>query len=252
MRTIFLFLIVVSSIVSAQNADALFADANNLYRDGKYEDAIAMYQKIEDTKQVSSELYYNLGNCYYKLNQVAPSIYHYEKALLLNPLNDDAKNNLIIAKRLTLDRIEALPKTLFQKINQNYLEALHYNTWAYITILFSILGGILFILFYWSSTPNKKRIFFTTSIISFVLLIATLLISFQQYNAVQHKLEAIIFDTEVQIKNAPTNNADAVFVLHEGTKVLVLDTVDTWKKIKLEDGKIGWIQSESMRLLNKF
>ena len=81
-------------------------------------------------------MYYNLGNSYYKLNKVGPTIYYYEKALKLNPLNDDVKNNLVFAKRLALDNIEELPKTIFQKFNKNYLQKLSYNQWAIVVVVF--------------------------------------------------------------------------------------------------------------------
>ena len=245
MRNIILLLVFISSIVSAQNADALFADANNLYKEGKYEEAITLYKQIENTKAVSSELYYNLGNAYYKLNKVAPSIYNYEKALILNPLNEDAKNNLLIAQKLTLDRIEGLPKTLFQKLNTNFLEKLHYNTWGYLAVIFSIIGSILFLAFYLSFNSTKKRVFF-------LALIFVLVVAYQQYNSAINKKEAIIFATEVNVKNAPTINSDEIFTLHEGTKVLVLDTVDSWKKIKLIDGKIGWLQTNTIQIIQIF
>ncbi len=252
MRNIILLLVFVSNIVSAQTADALFGDANNLYRQNKYEEALTIYKQIEETKELSSQLYYNIANCYYKLNKVAPSIYNYEMALSLDPLNEDARNNLAIAHKLTLDRIEPLPKTLFQKISTSFFEKLHYNTWAYISVVLSILASVLFILFYLSYDSRKKRVYFTISILSFLLLIASLMISYQQFNTYQNKKEAIIFAEEIEIKNAPTSSSDDVFTLHEGTKVSVVDSVDDWKKIKLIDGKIGWIQSNNLKIINNF
>jgi tetratricopeptide (TPR) repeat protein len=246
-QVIVLLLFLISTIISAQTADELFANANTLYKNGKHQEAIKLYEKIETAGNVSSELYYNLGNAYYKLNKVAPSIYNYEKAIQLDPLNEDALNNLIIAKRLTLDRIEELPKSILQKINKNFLQKFTYNTWAIIVILFSFLAATLFLLYYFSYTPSKKRLFFTTSILSFILLFITLTITYSQYNQSKNTVEAIIFSEEVEVKNAPTNDANEIFTLHEGTKVKILDAVDDWKKIKLVDGKIGWLLSKNLK-----
>ena len=248
-KIIVLLFLLVSSISFAQTANDLFENANALYKEGNYQKAIELYKEIENKKEVSSELYYNLGNAYYKLNKVAPSIYNYEKALQLDPLNEDAQNNLIIANRLTLDRIEELPKSVFQKINKNVLQKLTYNQWAALTIFLSFIAATLFLLFYFSYTPNKKRLYFTTSIISFLLLIVTLVITYTQHDQTKNTIEAIIFAEEIEVKNAPTSDANEIFTLHEGTKVNVLDTVDNWKKIKLIDGKIGWIKREAIRLL---
>ena len=155
----------VSINTLAQNTNDLFSNANSLYKEGNYEEAIKLYEQIQSQNIASSELYYNLGNCYYKLNKVAPTIYNYEKALKLNPLNEDAKNNLVLAKRLTLDRIEALPKSVLQKFNENYLQKLAYNTWAIVTVIISFIASLFFLLFYFAYTPSKKRLYFTTSII---------------------------------------------------------------------------------------
>lgn len=251
-QVIALLLFFISSIIVAQAADELFVNANSLYKDGKYVDAVKLYEEIITTKNVSSELYYNLANTYYKLNKVAPAIYNYEKALQLNPLNEDAQNNLIIAKRLTLDRIEELPKTVLQKINENFLQKLTYNTWAIIVILLSFLASFLFLAYYFSYAPGKKRLFFTTSILSFLLVIISLIITYSQYNQSIKNIEAIIFSEEIEIKNAPTNDADEIFTLHEGTKVNILDTVDDWNKIKLVDGKTGWMLSKNLKQLDNF
>lgn len=249
MKKIVLILLCIANWATAQNTDVLFADANTLYKEGKYKEAIELYQQIEENREVSSELYHNLGNAYYKLNKVGPSIYNYEKALKLDPLNEDAKNNLVYAKRLSLDRIEALPKSLLQKFNERILQKLTYNTWAVISIIFSFLSAILFLLFYFSYASSKKRLYFTTSILSFILLLITLAITINQYNYSINNIEAIIFSEEVSVKNEPTNTSDEIFMLHEGTKVKVLDTVDDWKKIKLADGKIGWILKNTLKEL---
>lgn len=248
-KIIIILLLFISSVSNAQNTDIVFSNANKLYKEAKYNEAIKLYEEIANQHKASSELYYNLGNAYYKLNKVAPSIYYYEKALQLDPLNEDAQNNLIFAKRLTLDRIEELPKSVFQKFNESYLQKLTYNGWAIVAIVFSFLAGILFLLFYFALEPSKKRLYFVTSMLSFLLLIVTLSITFTQYSDAQKNIQAIIFSEEVAVKNAPTPNSEEVFTLHEGTKVKVLDSVDDWKKIKLADGKIGWMKANSLKIL---
>ena len=249
MKKIFFLVLIIANTISAQNADDLFSSANDLYKNEKFEKAIERYKEIESQGSISSELYYNLGNSYYKLNKVGPSIYYFEKALKINPLSEDVKNNLVFAKRLSLDKIEELPKTVFQKFNINYLQQLSYNQWAIVVIVFSVLGSLLFLLFYFADTPFIKRFYFVTSSVSFILLITALIITFNQYSISKNNTEAIVFVEKVEVRNAPTFNSEEVFTLHEGTKVLVLDAVDNWKKIRLADGKIGWIISEKVKEL---
>lgn len=242
-------MLIIANSVVAQNTEELFKSANDLYKNDKLEEAIELYKKIETKGLVSSELFYNLGNSYYKLNKVGPSIYYYEKALKMNPLNEDVKNNLVFARRLALDNIEELPKTVFQRINKNVLQKLSYNQWAIVVVVFSILGSLLFLLFYFASSPSKKRFYFVTSSLSFVLLIFSFLITYNQYSLSINNKVAIIFAEKTEVRNAPTLNSEEVFTLHEGTKVIVLDAIDNWKKIKLADGKLGWIISEEIKEL---
>lgn len=247
MKKIFFLLVISSTFVFGQTANELFTKANGLYKDGKYLEAIEVYEKIENQDQVSSQLYYNLGNCYYKLNQVAATIYNYEKALQLDPLNEDVANNLIFAKRLTLDNIEALPKTFIQKMNKEYVQKLSYNQWAMLLVLFSFVASFLFLVFYFAETSFRKRVYFTGSILSFIGLVALIVITLKAYDFSKNNIDAIIFSGKTGIKNAPTLNSETVFTLHEGTKVKIVDSVDNWKKIKLADGKIGWIISDELK-----
>lgn len=250
MKKLLFLLLITTNLTIGQNIQELFNSANDLYRQEKIEQAIEIYQKIESKGMVSSELFYNLGNSYYKLNKVGPSIFYYEKALELNPLNQDVKNNLVFAKRLALDNIEELPKTVFQKININFLQKISYNQWAIVVIIFSLLGSVLFIVFYFANTPSKKRFYFVLSSLNFVLLILFFSITYQQYTFTKNNKAAIVFAEKTEIRNAPTLNSNQVFTLHEGTMVTVLDVIDDWKKIKIADGKQGWIISSEIKELN--
>jgi uncharacterized protein YgiM (DUF1202 family) len=107
-------------------------------------------------------------------------------------------------------------------------------------------------LFYFSDASSRKRLYFGTSIFSFLFLITSILITYNQFATSKNTIEAIIFSEKTEVKNAPTFNSEDVFTLHEGTKVFVLDGVDNWKKIKLADGKIGWIIADELKLLSDF
>lgn len=251
-KLLFLLLMTIANSLFSQSVDSLFVTANNLYKNEKFEEAIKQYKQIESQEVVSSELYYNLGNSYYKLNKVGPSIYYYEKALKLDPLNQDVKNNLVFAKRLALDNIEELPQTVLQKFNKKYLQKLSYNQWAVVVIVFSFLGGLLFLLYYFAYSSSRKRLFFVTSMTCFILLAISIFITYNQYSFSKKNKEAIVFAEKTEVHNAPTLNSEEVFTLHEGTKVIVLDAVDNWKKIKLADGKLGWIIASEIKELEDF
>ncbi|MDP2089325.1 MAG: SH3 domain-containing protein [Flavobacteriaceae bacterium] len=247
------FLIIIGMFlglfVQAQSNQVLFEQANQLYKNADYKNAIVNYQKIENSGMHSDALYFNMANCYYKLNEAAPAIYYYEKTLKLNPLHDDAKYNLILANRMTIDVIDEMPKTLIQKIETNFLHKISVETWAMIAIVFSILTALLFLIYYFSYSSILKRVFFSISITTFGLMIIMILIALEGVNYEKNHQPAIIFSEKAVIKNAPTFNSEDVFVLHEGTKVDVIDTVDDWHKIKLADGKIGWVKNSILRII---
>ena len=133
-----------------------------------------------------------------------------------------------------------------------FSKKLSYNEWAIVSVVFSVLGTLLFLLFYFSFTPSKKRLFFVTSVLSFLLLFITSFFTVKEYAYTNSTVEAIIFSKEIDINNAPTENSEKIFTLHEGTKVVVLDSVDNWKKIRIADGKIGWVRADEIKLLTIF
>jgi len=237
----------IANSLIAQNIDDTFYAANDFYKNEKFEKAIELYLQIASQGKISTELYYNLGNSYYKINKVGPAIYYYEKALKINPLNEDVKNNLIFAKRLALDNIEELPQNIFQKFNKKYLQELSYNQWAMVAVVFSFLTCILFLLFYFANSSSIKIMFFGLSVLSFLSLIVSFSITYNQFSFKKNNKEAIVFVEKTYVRNAPTTNSDEVFILHEGTKVIVLDALDNWKKIKLADGKLGWILAKEIK-----
>ncbi len=225
----------------AQTAYELFSKANDFYKNGQYTKAAQLYLNIEKSGLESDDLYFNLGNSYYKLNKVAPSIYYYEKALKINPMHQDASNNLAFAKRMTIDVIEDLPKTFFQRFSSNVIQKLTYNTWAILGVTASFLAALLFLLYYFSAVPKRKILYFNITIFAVFVMTVSVIFAYSNYETTQKSRSAIIFASKSEIKNAPSLNSEPVFELHEGTKVTILDELSNWKKIKLADGKIGWV-----------
>ena len=237
------------SNAAAQTNESLFDQGNELYRNNQFVEAISLYEQIENRGFVSTELYYNLGNAFYKTNQIAPSIYNYEKALQLDPQNQEAASNLRFAKRMAIDTIEALPLTFFQKLNIQHIQQLSHDQWAVLAVVFSLLTGVFFLLFYFSYRPSYRRTYFVIALSAVFFLSLTLLFSIREDRRSSNETAAIIFFQKIEVNNAPSETSAVVFELHEGTKVLVLDQIDTWKKIKLADGKIGWVSQEALKEL---
>lgn len=233
----------------AQNNE-LFNQGNSLYNEGNYQEAIDTYERILNTKNHSAELYFNLANAYYKQNRIAPSVYYYEKALQLAPNDEDIKNNMSFAKNMTIDAIEVIPEMGFSKITNQVINKYSFDVWALLSIALVVAFVVLFLLYYYSYTSAKKRIAFLSGIMALTMALTTLVFAFQRYDYEQQDKPAIVFAQESEIKNEPNLRSEIAFKLHEGTKVQVLEIYDkNWTKIKLTDGKTGWIPSEDIKEL---
>ena len=245
-----IFLLILSNSLFAQTADSIFADANKLYLQEKYSEALKAYKQIEEQRLHSEDLYYNMANAHYKMNQIAPAVYYYEKALLLDPNHSDAKHNLAFAKQMAIDNIEALPRTIGERFSEGFIQQLHFNTWAWLAVVFAVLFASLFLLYHFSYSSMRKRIYFVSSIISALLILIFITFAYSNYNYVQTNNYAIVFAQQVAVKSAPAASGEVNFELHEGAKVKLLESVDDWYKIKLADGKIGWMQKSELKELN--
>ena len=241
------FIITTCSVVAQNNA--LFEKGNALYNQGKYTEAIDAYMTILDTKNHSAELYFNLGNAYYKLNKVAPSIYYFEKALQLAPNDADIKNNLAFAKNMTIDAIETIPEAAISKFTKSITNYMTFDGWAKTTVILVFCFVVLFLIYYFAYTTIRKRLAFIGSMASLFLFVVGLTLAFHKFNSDKNDKPAIVFAQESKVKAEPNLRSEESFKLHEGTKVQIIDTVKTWKKIKLDDGKSGWVSQEDIKEL---
>ena len=244
-NTLYLFLFIFQFSI----AQTAFEKGNAFYQKEKYQDAITSYESILKSGKQSSDLYFNLGNCYYKLHQVAPAIYYYEIALLLNPNDKDLQTNLGFAQKMAIDDIKVIPKVGFHKIIKDFTSSFHYDTWAWIAVSFAFFFLLFFIGYYFFQTTLLKRIFFLSM---FILLLAiSVSVSSGIYEKIHYENEkpAIVFSEIVSVKSEPKNTSPDAFVLHEGTKVYILESIANWKKIELTDETTGWIETSAIKEL---
>ena len=249
MRIVIFLLINCISLLGISQNDTTFEQANALYNNGKYAEAIDKYESILNSDVHSSELYFNLGNANYKLNNIAPSIYYFEKALLLSPNDVDIKNNLSFAKNMTIDAIDTVPKVGFSRLINNVVNTFSTDLWAKIAVVGVLLFVLLFLFYHFSYATYRKRIAFITSIVGLCVACFSLAMAFQKENLVKNDNPAIVFTQESRVKSEANQTSEEVFRLHEGTKVQVLETYEDWNKIQLSDNSTGWIPSKDIKLL---
>ncbi|MGG7034865.1 MAG: tetratricopeptide repeat protein [Flavobacterium sp.] len=244
MKHLLYLLLFISQIGFAKNG---FNDANELYRKGQYQQATTIYEQILSSKKHSAELYFNLGNCYYKMKKVAPAIYNYEKALLLNPNDKSIKTNLKFAQKMRIDDIKEVPNVGFNRVILDFTSAFHYNTWAWLAVGFSILFLCCFLGYYFSSTTLLKRLFFGLMFLCLIAIVSSSGAGIIERNNYQNDHPAIVFVDIVAVKTEPKTESQDAFVLHEGTKVQILEKLDNWCKIVLSNDTEGWIEKSYIK-----
>ncbi len=247
MKKIVYLLLLISQITWAQTA---FEKGNQFYAKENYEDAIAQYESVLSTGKQSPELYFNLGNSYYKLHKVAPAIYNYEKALQLNPNDEEIQTNLDFARKMAIDDIKVIPKVGFNKMIADFTSNYHYDTWAWAAVVLSLLFLGFFVGYYFSGTALRKRIFFFGMFVLLVGIAISISAGIFEQNRIANEKPAIVFAETAAVKNEPKIASPDTFILHEGAKVYILESVANWKKIQLTDETTGWIETESIKELN--
>ena len=222
-----------------------FAKANYYYNESRYDTAVVIYERIMEEGYVSAPLLYNIGNTYFKMRNYPMAILNYEKALKLDPTNDEIKQNLAIANALITDKIEPMPVFFMTKWWRNIGNLLSANGWASTTLkLFGLLLVLLFI-YFTARTKGVRKATFFSSILVIILFVCSIIFAYQKYNYINEHNEAIVMTPTITVKSSPSSSGVDLFVLHEGTKVEIMDNADNWDKIKIADGSVGWMPSSA-------
>jgi len=244
-----IFFIIFLVFTSNQVIDDLFQKSNDYYTNGDYQNAVNGYLDVLDSGFESAELYFNLGNSFYKLNNIPDSNFYYEKAKSISPNDDDILTNLIFAKNLRIDKIEILPITQMQNFKLSILNLFSEKGWSIFLISLIWFMSLAFIFYIISKNSKFKRLYFTLSIVFIILSSLTLFINFEKKKLSEIKY-AIVYDKEIEVWSEPNNISELKYSFHEGTKVKQLDVIEDWVNIQLENGTLGWIQSSSLRVLD--
>ena len=232
----------------AQNAeDSWFERANAAYAANNYDSALVLYEKILASEMESAPLYYNMGNTYYKKHEYPMAIYCYEKALKLDPSNEEVKTNLAIANKAIVDKIDPVPQSFITKGWQRVRAWLSSDLWAWCSVVaFAVfLGGLM--LFLCSRRVGLRKLGFFAGAISMVKFALSVVFSVQLKQAAMTQDQAIIMAPTVTVKSSPSETGIDLFVLHEGSKVSILETTEGWNKVKIANGSVGWLQENCMR-----
>ena len=232
-------------VAAQESYDAWFEQANAAYNEGNYQSALDLYNNIVEAEQESVPLYFNLGNTYYKMGTYPMAIYYYEKALKLDPSNADVKTNLEIANLAIADKIESIPQSFIVKGWNNVKNMFSSDAWATVSVIcFTILLAALF-LFLRARRMGLRKVGFFVGILALLVFVFSFIFSMEKRNEAKEKNHAIIMTPAVTVKSSPNDGSVDLFVLHEGTKVTLLDETDGWNKVRIANGSEGWLPSDA-------
>lgn len=236
-------------LVAQDDATQLFSNGNAAYNGGNYALAIEKYEAILEQNLHSPAVYFNLANAHYRLGNVAQSVYYFEQAKRLAPEDQAIENNSRFAQNMTRDAIEELPTTQLAQFQERLLGIFSLESWSIITLCMLWLAIILLVLYRLNSLMLYKRIFFSSAILILLCSLTALFYTQQKYEQLQ-VVKGVVYVEEIAVWGEPNQRADELFLLHEGTTVEVIDDLNNWLKIKIANGSEGWIQKESLRLLD--
>lgn len=238
-----ILLLAIGSMTFAQNT-ASVKSANEQYTAGNFDAAAQLYESILANQGIAPELYYNLGNAYYRLDEPAKAILNYERALRLRPNYRDALINIEFAQQKVTDNIVLTPSFFLKRWIEVVVKWLHTDTWFYFSAAAFSIALLALLLFFFGSKIKFRRIAFYSAILLFSFSLLTFIFAISQKNQLEKHLHAIIMSGVVTIKSSPDRSGTDLFQLHQGTKVLLKTEMGNWVEVEIGNGSIGWVEKK--------
>lgn len=229
-----------------------FAFGNVMYEQGNYTSAAQVYAALIDADGPSATLYYNLGNCYFRLQKTAPAILAYERALLMDPGNEDIEYNLELANRRTRDEIEAKPDALFRIGWLHFITGMHAKAWGILAIFLFWLAGAGWIIYTMPKFRKWQRQGFFVALIGVVIGLICLLASLSRSAYDTRNTYGIVMSPSTIIKSEPSVNSTNLALIHEGFKLEIRKRENEWTEIRMPDGVVGWVYNSDFEAIDPF
>lgn len=224
-------------------------EGDSAYIKNDYVSAIQIYESLLNDGE-AADIYYNLGNSYYKVGEIAKAVLNYERASLLQPGNSDIRANLEVARAKTIDKVEPIPEIFFISWIKSLVDSMSVDAWAMWGIISFLLLIIALYFFIFSKQIVRKKIGFISGIIFLIIVICSNLFASQQKERLENRDDAIVMTPSVIVRSTPSESGTSLFILHEGRKVSIKDnSMKEWKEIRLEDGKVGWVPASAIEVI---
>ena len=244
MKYILVFTFLIQSVFASE-WDVYLKEGNKAYSEGNYEEAVVHYSKIIDNNIESGELFFNLGNAYYKLDEIGKSIYYYEKSLNFIEGDESLDQNIKIARLKIIDKIEPIPKLFIFEWIDSIMRILSIENWGWLSLILFFFVAVIFSLY----LLITKRILFQFSWIFLILFSISIIVFVSRIYLFESYQFGIIFEKKIAVMSEPNLGASEVFILHEGTKIKINRKLNGWLEISIADGKTGWCKSNLIGII---
>jgi tetratricopeptide (TPR) repeat protein len=226
-----------------ESLQALLDSANQKYADAEYQKAITYYQQILDNNYHAGELYYNLGNCYFKTGKIGLAILNYERAKKILPDDKDIQNNLQMANLQIEDKMDMLPKLFLSQWKDGLVGLMSERDWSLFCLVSFLFSLVLLSIYFLSSKISLRKFGLFAGLVFFVTALSLYFVAQQSYKLTTTSSDGIILSPSITVLSSPNQNGTKLFILHEGSKVELVQTEDEWSEIKLANGNVGWIKN---------
>jgi len=234
----------VKSFVQTE-AESAMQSGNSFYQNENYEKAAQEFENVLKLGFESASLYYNLGNTYFRLNELGKAILYYEKALKLEPGDEDVIYNLRIAEARTVDKIQAVPKIFISEWWEILVTSFSVSGWGIIFIIFYLLMLGIIAVYFLTRSGRIQRFVFYAGVVNLGIIFLILVFFISSYSREANSNFGVLIEDLVTVKQSPNEKSSDAFVIHEGVKFEIEETLNDWAKIKLADGKVGWLPENS-------
>lgn len=239
----------VSATMAQPTSAERWEMGNKAYMDGAYDKAVEEYSAILEGGEYSMELYYNLANAYFKMENIGKAILYYNKALRIAPSQEDVLHNLAIAETRTKDKITAVPEFFLHRWMRVVRNSVSCNAWGALSLLFFALILTFALLFLLASRLGVRKAGFYGALCSLLLFAATTAFAISSRNDILTEDEAVVMSSAISVKSSPDRSATDLFVLHEGTKLRIVAEFDEWVEVVIADGKKGWTERKNIETI---
>ena len=237
------------SVSLASTEEDLMTKGNQYYQAGNFDKAADAYQKVVEAGYESPSLYFNLGNAFYLLGKTGYSILYYEKAAKLAPADEDIAHNLAIVNNKIVDKLDVMPTFFLFKWWESTLMSFTISGWTYLAYFFYIVVLISIGLYFFAKSQLiQKYAVYSTAGFLIVLIITSVLLSVRMNRELNIR-DGVIIQQVVNVKSSPDDKSTDSFIIHEGIKVRLEDKVNDWVRIRLKDGKVGWLQEKDLGII---